>query len=67
MPGVLFGGNSASIDALASGGEMEYFYDEAGRVTKVIDQDGAETTYVYDLKGRVVSIKNALDYETAME
>jgi len=35
---------------------MEYYYDDNGRVSKVVHDDGSVTTYKYDKNGNIISV-----------
>lgn len=39
-----------------SGNPVQYFYDDAGRLTRVVDPSGDVATYNYDALGNLLSI-----------
>ena len=46
----------ASAPLLGQGGGVRYYYDDAGRLIQVIDQNGSVATYSYDAVGNLLSI-----------
>lgn len=47
----------AGMPAVAqSGGAIRYFYDDAGRLSRVVDQNGNAATYSYDSVGNLLGI-----------
>jgi YD repeat-containing protein len=50
---VVLGAMSRLLSAQAA---IQYFYDDIGRLTKVIDQNGNVATYTYDAVGNLLSI-----------
>jgi YD repeat-containing protein len=42
--------------ASQSGGAIRYYYDDAGRLSKVVDQNGNVATYSYDAVGNLLGI-----------
>ena len=49
----------ASTLRAQSGSPVQYFYDDLGRLVKVVDQNGNFATYSYDAVGNLLSITRA--------
>src|SRR2546429_541641 len=47
-------------------GAIQYFYDDLGRLVKVIDADGNVAEYVYDAVGNILEIKRSTITELAL-
>ena len=45
--------------AAQSSNPIQYFYDDLGRLTKVVDQNGNVATYSYDAAGNITSIQRS--------
>lgn len=41
----------------------DYEYDDLGRVTKVVYEDGSSVTYIYDAKGNIVTVLRESEWE----
>lgn len=50
---------AVSVSLYAQSGSIQYFYDDLGRLTKVIDQNGNVATYTYDAGGNILSIQRS--------
>src|SRR6266496_5785338 len=49
-----------ALGARAQGPTFQYFYDDSGQLTKVVDATGIVIVYVYDPAGNMVEIKRTV-------
>ena len=50
---------TASIAVAQTSAPIQYFYDDLGRLTKVVDQSGNVATYSYDAVGNITKISRS--------